>query len=261
MNKQDYLDQLRAALGCLPEKEVEESVAFYAEMIDDRVADGMSEEEATAQLDDPKVAARAIIGNLPAEPRGTVPAEDWETMPLQGHMPVQARGARLKPKSMNRALYWTLVILGSPLWLALLLAAAAVALAAAAVVAALVLSVVAVGASLLLTLWALAVGLMAGGPLGIAVCLYGLAMGMPAYAAAELGAGLVCFGLGLFCLRGAMAATKGAGRLWRASVAKAKVWFAKGREKMRKRRSGAESSMALSSLASTAGTKEVAHEA
>lgn len=40
MKKQEYLDQLRAALGCLPEGEIEESVAFYAEMIDDRVADG-----------------------------------------------------------------------------------------------------------------------------------------------------------------------------------------------------------------------------
>lgn len=41
MNKQEYLDQLRAALGCLPEEEVEESAAFYVEMIDDRMADGI----------------------------------------------------------------------------------------------------------------------------------------------------------------------------------------------------------------------------
>lgn len=261
MNKQEYLDQLRAALGCLPEEEIEESVAFYAEMIDDRVADGMSEEEATAQLDNPKAAARAIIGDLPTEPWETMPTEDRGGTPLQGQTSAQARGARLGSKPMNRALYWSLVILGSPLWLTLLLAAAAVVIAIVAIVAALVFSVVAVVASLLLTLWVLAAGLMAGGPLGIAVCFYGLAMGQPAYAAAELGSGLICFGLGLFCLHGAMAATKGSGRLWRASVAKAKVWFAKGREKMRKRRSGAESSMAFSSLASAAGTKEVAHEA
>ena len=61
MNKQEYLAQLRAALACLPEGEIEESVAFYTEMIDDRVADGLTEEEATAQLDDPKAAARAIV--------------------------------------------------------------------------------------------------------------------------------------------------------------------------------------------------------
>jgi len=100
MNKQEYLAQLRAALACLPEGEIEESVAFYTEMIDDRVADGLTEEEATAQLDDPKAAARAIIADLPVVPRTVV-----------------------RTKQRNRALYWTLVILGSPLWLTLLLAA------------------------------------------------------------------------------------------------------------------------------------------
>lgn len=261
MNKQEYLDQLRAVLGCLPEEEIEESAAFYAEMIDDRVADGMSEEEAVAQLDDPKAAARAIIGDLPAEGQRTISSEDREATPLRGQLPAQARGARLGSKPMNRALYWSLVILGSPLWLTLLLAAAAVAIAIVAIAAALVLSIVAVVASLLLTLWVLAAGLMAGGPLGIAVCFYGLAMGQPAYAAAELGSGLICFGLGLFCLHGAAVATKGADRLWRISVDKAKVWFAKGRDKMKKHRSGVESSMAFSSPVSTAGAKEVAHEA
>ena len=34
MNKQEYLAQLRAALACLPEGEIEESVAFYTEMIE-----------------------------------------------------------------------------------------------------------------------------------------------------------------------------------------------------------------------------------
>ncbi|MEC4175247.1 DUF1700 domain-containing protein [Adlercreutzia sp. R7] len=248
MNKQEYLDQLRAALGCLPESEIEESVAFYAEMIDDRVADGMSEGEATAQLDDPKAAARAIIGDLPVEVGGVATA--------------QARGARPKSKPMNRVLYWTLVILGSPLWLTLLLAAAAVAIAAVTVAAALALSVVAVAASLLLTLWALAVGLITGGPWGIAVCLYGLAMGQPAYAAAELGSGLVCFGVGLFCLHGAVAATKAAGRLWRATIAKAKVWLARGKSKIRARRDAeAQGPEALASLKAAASAKEVVHEA
>ena len=50
MNKQEYLASLRAALACLPESEIEESVAFYTEMIDDRVADGLTEEEAEAEI-------------------------------------------------------------------------------------------------------------------------------------------------------------------------------------------------------------------
>lgn len=196
MNKQEYLAQLRAALACLPEGEIEESVAFYTEMIDDRIVDGLTEEEATAQLDDPKAAARAIIADLPVVPR-TV--------------------ARTKQK--NRALYWTIVILGSPLWLSLLLAAALIVLAGVLTIW-----------CLILALWLLAAGLLAGGPLGISVFLYGLAMGQPAYAVFELGSGLFCFGLGLLCLHGAVAATKtlaGASRQW---IAKAKAPFVKARE-------------------------------
>lgn len=196
MNKQEYLAQLRAALACLPEGEIEESVAFYTEMIDDRVADGLTEEEATAQLDDPKAAARAIIADLPVVPRTVV-----------------------RTKQRNRALYWTLVILGSPLWLALLLAAGMLVLAGLLTIWCLILG-----------LWLLAAGLLAGGPLGIGVCLWALAVGQPAYGVFELGSGLLCFGLGLFCLHGAVAASKTLMQVSRQWIAKAKAPFVKVKE-------------------------------
>ncbi|EOS50139.1 DUF1700 domain-containing protein [Adlercreutzia caecimuris] len=196
MNKQEYLAQLRAALACLPEGEIEESVAFYTEMIDDRVADGLTEEEATAQLDDPKAAARATIADLPVVPRTVV-----------------------RTKQRNRALYWTLVILGSPLWLTLLLAAGMLVLAGLLTIWCLILG-----------LWLLAAGLLAGGPLGIGVCLWALAVGQPAYGVFELGSGLLCFGLGLFCLHGAVAASKTLMQVSRQWIAKAKAPFVKVKE-------------------------------
>lgn len=196
MNKQEYLAQLRAALACLPEGEIEESVAFYAEMIDDRVADGLTEEEAMAQLDDPKAAARAIIADLPVVPRTVV-----------------------RTKQRNRVLYWTLVILGSPLWLTLLLAAGMLVLAGLLTIWCLILG-----------LWLLAAGLLAGGPLGIGVCLWALAVGQPAYGVFELGSGLLCFGLGLFCLHGAVAASKTLMQVSRQWIAKAKAPFVKVKE-------------------------------
>ncbi|WP_217952787.1 DUF1700 domain-containing protein [Adlercreutzia caecimuris] len=196
MNKQEYLAQLRAALACLPEGEIEESVAFYTEMIDDRVADGLTEEEATAQLDDPKAAARAIVADLPVVPRTVV-----------------------RTKQRNRALYWTLVILGSPLWLTLLLAAGMLVLAGLLTIWCLILG-----------LWLLAAGLLAGGPLGIGVCLWALAVGQPAYGVFELGSGLLCFGLGLFCLHGAVAASKTLMQVSRQWIAKAKAPFVKVKE-------------------------------
>lgn len=196
MNKQEYLAQLRAALACLPEGEIEESVAFYTEMIDDRVADGLTEEEATAQLDDPKAAARAIIADLPVVPRTVV-----------------------RTKQRNRALYWTLVILGSPLWLTLLLAAGMLVLAGLLTIWCLILG-----------LWLLAAGLLAGGPLGIGVCLWALVVGQPAHGVFELGSGLLCFGLGLFCLHGAVAASKTLMQVSRQWIAKAKAPFVKVKE-------------------------------
>lgn len=196
MNKQEYLAQLRAALACLPEGEIEESVAFYTEMIDDRVADGLTEEEATAQLDDPKAAARAIVADLPVVPRTVV-----------------------LTKQRNRALYWTLVILGFPLWFPLLLAAGMLVLAGLLTIWCLILG-----------LWLLAAGLLAGGPLGIGVCLWALAVGQPAYGVFELGSGLLCFGLGLFCLHGAVAASKTLMQVSRQWIAKAKAPFVKVKE-------------------------------
>ena len=46
MNKVEFLEQLRRGLNGLPQEEIEERVTFYSEMIDDRIEEGFSEEEA-----------------------------------------------------------------------------------------------------------------------------------------------------------------------------------------------------------------------
>ena len=61
MNKTEFLDALRHALGKLPSYEVEQSIAFYAEMIDDRIEDGMSEQEAVAALGSVHAIAAQIV--------------------------------------------------------------------------------------------------------------------------------------------------------------------------------------------------------
>ena len=50
MNKRQFLSRLGRALKGLPEADIKERVAFYAEMIDDRVEEGMSEEEAVLAI-------------------------------------------------------------------------------------------------------------------------------------------------------------------------------------------------------------------
>ena len=48
MNKQEFLSALQNALAGLPKKDRQKTLAFYSEMIDDRMEDGMTEEEAVA---------------------------------------------------------------------------------------------------------------------------------------------------------------------------------------------------------------------
>ena len=48
MNKQEFLSRLRKQLRGLEDRE--ERVTFYSEMIDDRMEDGLSEEEAVAAV-------------------------------------------------------------------------------------------------------------------------------------------------------------------------------------------------------------------
>ena len=48
MNKQEFLSRLRKQLKGLEDKE--ERITFYSEMIDDRMEEGLSEEEAVAAV-------------------------------------------------------------------------------------------------------------------------------------------------------------------------------------------------------------------
>jgi len=69
MTKAEYLSRLESLLSCLPEGQRAESLAFYEEMILDRMEEGLSEEEAVSTLDAPGVVAEAILDDLPAVPR------------------------------------------------------------------------------------------------------------------------------------------------------------------------------------------------
>ena len=48
MNKQDFLAELRKGLSGLPQDDIEERLTFYSEMLDDRIEEGLSEEEAVS---------------------------------------------------------------------------------------------------------------------------------------------------------------------------------------------------------------------
>ena len=45
MKKREFLDRLKASLWAMPEADKERSADYYAEMIDDRMEDGLSEKK------------------------------------------------------------------------------------------------------------------------------------------------------------------------------------------------------------------------
>ena len=97
MTKQLFLNELSAALHGLPREERYRTLRYYDELIDDRMEDGQSEEEAVSGLGEPEQVAREILGEEePAVSTGT--------------------GRKV----------WLIVllVLGFPLWGSLLLAAA-----------------------------------------------------------------------------------------------------------------------------------------
>ena len=101
MTKQLFLAKLKSKLGKLPKKDIEERLSFYSEMIDDRIESGLSEEEAIAEVGSANDVALQIIEEIAA-----ANTSEKET----------------KSRRLSR---WQIIllVLGSPLWIVLLLAA------------------------------------------------------------------------------------------------------------------------------------------
>lgn len=108
MKKQEFLDELKKALWALSEDEQKSSLEYYAEMIDDRMEDGLSEEEAVAAIGTLDEIVEQIMSESPHAP-AVVNKEEKQTV-----QPKQA-------KEKGRVQPWIIVllILGAPLWISL----------------------------------------------------------------------------------------------------------------------------------------------
>ena len=123
MNKRLFLSALRERLSSLPRKELSERLNFYSEMIDDRMEEGLSEIDAVRAVGSADEIAAEIIGARRCE---------------------KIEREKIKSRESLRGWEIALLIIGSPLWVALLIAAFAV-----------VFSVYAVIWALNITLWAI----------------------------------------------------------------------------------------------------------
>ena len=179
MDKQEFLRELRVSLRGLPQEDIEERLSFYAEMIDDRVEEGLTEQEAVAAIGSVAEVAAQIIGDTPL---------------------TKIVKENLKPRRRLGAGELVLLVLGSPIWLAVVLS--------------LYVSLWAVIASVWSVFAALigsALGTLVGGVLL-------LCNGNTSGGLACMAGGLVCAGLSIFAFFGCKAATKGTLRLTKAAV-------------------------------------------
>jgi len=163
MNKLDFLSGLSAKLASLPKHEIDKSISYYEEIIDDRIEDNMSEEDAVAALGDLDSIANNIMYDM------SIPAL------------MKAKVSESKNRASNKTVWLVLVILGFPLWFPLLMTFPIVFL------------------SLYFSVWAIIVSLYAVVfSLGLA-CIAGSAAGFVSLFTGAAASGIAALGLAL-CL-------------------------------------------------------------
>ena len=163
MTKLELTLALTKKLDGLPWEEVERSMEYYDELINDRMEEGMSEEEAVAALGSVDEIAAQILADIPL---------------------TRIVRAKVKQKSKMRAWEIVLLILGFPVWFPLLISVAAV-----------IFSIYVTIWSIVITLYAVdlvfAVTAVASLPISIfLICTGNLLFGLLAFGTALIMAGL-----------------------------------------------------------------------
>lgn len=126
MSKQEFLAELEARLFGLPQDDIGDRLAFYSEIIDDRMEEGLSEEDAVSGIGSVDEIASQIVAEVPF---------------------VKIVKEKIKPKRTLKTWEIVLLVLGSPIWVPLLIAAFAVIFAAYIVVWSLIVSLLAIEVS------------------------------------------------------------------------------------------------------------------
>ena len=171
MTKNEFLAQLRKGLSGLREADMAGQLSFYSEMIEDRIEEGLSEEEAVSAVG----SVEEIIAQINKD------------TPLQ--------------KNTNRRLkVWEIVflVLGSPIWLSL----------GIAVIAVMVSRYISVWA-IIIALWTVFVSLAACSFGAVAAGVVFACSGKVLSGAAIIAGGILCAGLSIFMFYGCKAVTKG----------------------------------------------------
>lgn len=178
MNKAEFLLELTHRLSQLPSEEVSDRWTYYNEMIDDRMEDGLTEEQAVAELGTMDEIIDQIVSEVPL------------------HRLVLNRA---KPKQKMGQWTITLLILGFPVWFPILISLFAV-----------VFSLWVVLWSVVISLYAVDLALMASAAGGVLGALVLFVAGQSLQGEFLFGCGIACAGVSILLLLGCNLAAKGA---------------------------------------------------
>lgn len=177
MTKIEFCEMLRAELSGMPREELDERIGFYIEMIDDRMEEGLSEEDAVSDVGTVKEIAAQILADTPM---------------------TKIVKEKIKPKRKLRAWEIVLLAVGSPIWLSLLAAAFVV-----------LISMYAVLWSMIGCIWAVFGSLVGSSTGAVAQGVFLIVRGTVAWGIGSFGVALVCAGVSIFAFIGCLYATRG----------------------------------------------------
>lgn len=163
MKRNEFLDELKAKLKGLPEADIEKAIAFYSEAIDDRIDDGLTEDQAVNAIGTPDDIAQEILLDTP--------------------LPKLVK-AKATPSRTLKTWEIILIIISAPIWLTLLIVAASI-----------VLSIIVTLFSLALSLLAIIVSLIVGSIAVIIASLIGIIAGEGFPALMQIGAAFLLLGI------------------------------------------------------------------
>lgn len=196
MTKADFINSIQSRLDGMPEDEIQKSVDYFSEMIDDRMEDGMSEEEAVSEIGTVDDAIKEILENIPL-----------------------SKMIKARAKKERTWKTWQIVLLcvTSPVWVPLAIA------------------FIAVLASLYIALWACVIAFFAADLAfflsGIASFIVGIASIFSveiAWPLMAIGAGLILIGGAVMLFIPLMKLAKQTAKLAKKIVLWIKSWFIRG---------------------------------
>ncbi len=176
MSKQEFLAELEARLSGLPQDDIRERLTFYSEMIDDRMEEGLSEEDSVSGIGSVDEIVSQIVVEVPF---GKIVKE------------------KVKTKRALKAWEIALLAMGSPIWISLLFAAFLVIFAAYVVLW-----------SLIVSLWAIEVSSAACSLVGIISSGLFLIRGKAITGIAMIGVGAFFAGMSILLFFGCKEATQ-----------------------------------------------------